>query len=138
MNGPGVRYEIGVAIQTGYIVWVHGPFPCGEWSDLRILREALIYNLDEDEFLLADGGYYDGNNFTVTPTGLNEFIDLMRSQVRARHETCNGRFKKWGVLKNCYRHDLAKHGVCFRAIANLTQVAIENGEPLFSVHYVDL
>jgi hypothetical protein len=29
-NGPGVRYEVGIAIQTGYIVWVNGPFKPGK------------------------------------------------------------------------------------------------------------
>ena len=29
-NGPGVRYEVGLGIQNGDIVWVNGPFPCGE------------------------------------------------------------------------------------------------------------
>lgn len=48
-NGPGVRYELAVAIRTGDIVWINGPFPCGEWSDLRIFRSSLIDYLDDNE-----------------------------------------------------------------------------------------
>ena len=129
---------MGVAIQTGHIVWVHGPFPCGEWSDLRILRDALIYELDDEECLLADSGYANSGGYTITPTGLNTIIDTMRAHVRVQHETLNGRFKQWGVLRDRYRHNLSKHGQYFRAIANMTQIAIENGEPLFSVTYIDL
>ena len=36
-NGPGVRYEVGICIQTGWIVWVHGPFPAGDFPDIKIL-----------------------------------------------------------------------------------------------------
>ena len=32
-RGPGLRYEIGVCIKTGWIVWVNGPFPAGAWPD---------------------------------------------------------------------------------------------------------
>ena len=35
-NGPGLRYEIVVCMQTGWIVMVNGPHPCGDWSDLCI------------------------------------------------------------------------------------------------------
>ena len=37
-QGAGVRYEIGVCIQTGDIVWTNGPFPCGRWQDLKIFQ----------------------------------------------------------------------------------------------------
>jgi hypothetical protein len=72
-NGPGVRYEVAISIQMGDIVWVHGPFPCGKWPDLQVARDALIYALDAGEMYLADGGYYDGNNWSDTPNGLNNF-----------------------------------------------------------------
>jgi hypothetical protein len=134
-NGPGVRYEVAISIQTGDIVWVHGPFPCGEWPDLRIAREALIYALDAGEMYLADGGYHDGNNWSDTPNGLNNFEQYQKSLARARHETANGKFKKWGALQQKYRHRLETHSSVFLAIANITQLSIKNGEPLFQVEY---
>ena len=27
-RAAGVRYEIGVSVEKGDIVWLHGPFPC--------------------------------------------------------------------------------------------------------------
>src|SRR5687767_9700831 len=116
INAAGVRYEVGIAIHTGWIVWIHGPFPCGEWSNLRIMRETIIYALDTDEYLLGDGGYNDRRNYTVTPTGINNYLEHMKSVVRARHETCNGRFKTWQILSNEFRHNISKHGPSFRAI----------------------
>ena len=29
VKGPGLRYEVALCISTGYIVWMHGRFPCG-------------------------------------------------------------------------------------------------------------
>ena len=37
-NGAGLRYEVEVSIEGGNIIWVHGPFPFGKYSDLRIFR----------------------------------------------------------------------------------------------------
>ena len=131
-----MRNEVGLNIQNGWIVWIHGPFPCGEWPDLRILRDSIIHHLDIDELLLADGGYAgDNGNYTNTPTGRNNLTELRKNKVRARHETCNRRLKQWAVLKQTFRHRLEKHGLCFRAVANITQASLENGEPLFTVFY---
>ena len=56
------------------------------------------------------------------------------NRVRARHETANKRLKQWGVLSQVFCHDLKKHSICFQAVAVLTQLLIENGEPLFQIH----
>lgn len=61
----------------------------------------------------------------------------MQLRVRARHETCNARFKMWGCLNQTFRHERTKHGDVFRACAVLTQLAIEDGEILYPVEYDD-
>ena len=33
---PGLRYEICLCIKTEYIVWINGPFPCGDYNDITI------------------------------------------------------------------------------------------------------
>jgi hypothetical protein len=57
----------------------------------------------------------------------------MQQRVRNRHETVNKRFKQWGCIRERFRHGTEKHSACFRAVAVLTQLAIEFGEQLFSV-----
>jgi hypothetical protein len=91
--------------------------------------------LDPGEFYLADGGYRDGNQYSVTPSGHHFFGDRQKSVVRARHETLNKRFKDWGALRRLYRHKRVSHSKVFHAIANIVQVTILNGEPLFEVEY---
>jgi DDE superfamily endonuclease len=148
-NGPGVKYEVAVCIQTGWIVHVNGPYPCGQWHDLTVAREDLCYKLAqsefEDEMVLADGGYQDGYNFFETPTGHNNADQRMKAQARARHETINRRFKQWGVMGQRFRASHLEHGKYFAAVANLTQFIImvsgyypsNNERNIFQVNYND-
>jgi len=62
----------------------------------------------------------------------------MQARVRSRHETLNGRLKNWGILQQVFRHDISLHGSVFRACAVLTQLMLENGEPLYAVAYSDV
>ena len=55
--GPGLRYEIALAILMGDIVWVMGPFPCGDWPNIEIFHFALKHKLGENEHVEANDGY---------------------------------------------------------------------------------
>ena len=61
----------------------------------------------------------------------------MQGRVRVRHEALNRRLKNWVIFSQVYRHDIMRHGEVFRACAVVTQLTIENGEPLFEVEYKD-
>ena len=37
-NGPALRYELGVVIQTGHLAWKNWPYPAGEFNDLEIFQ----------------------------------------------------------------------------------------------------
>ena len=132
-KAPGVRYEVGLCIRTGDIVWIHGPFPCGHWPDITIFRSALIYELLDGEKVEADKGYRGEPVYIKTPTGEND----IGQRVRSRHETVNKRFKQWGCLRQAFRHNVSKHQSVFSAVAVVTQMSLENGEPLFDVSYCD-
>jgi hypothetical protein len=51
------RYEIGICIKTGDILWVNGPFMCGSWLDIKIYRRDLKQKLRVGEMVEADSGY---------------------------------------------------------------------------------
>lgn len=119
-----MRYEIGICIATGHIVWVNGGYPCGEWPDLRIAKDMLIYYLNPGEKCIADGGYNNAR-FFVTPDGLNNDRTYSQKLVRSRHETVNTRIKYFNVLQKRFRHNIEKHAVCFYAVANIVQILIE-------------
>jgi DDE superfamily endonuclease len=140
-KGPGLRYEVGLCIRTGWIVWIHGPFPCGKWPDISIFRKALKFMLSPGEKVHADLGYLGEPNRIVTPMDVNagdlvgkETQDIAAS-VRARHETVNKRFKQFEILKRVFRHDVQHHQPAFGACVVITQIAIERGEPLYQVDY---
>lgn len=120
----GLRYEIGISLVSGNIVWVHGGFPCGDYPDSKIAKELIVTFLNNGERMLADKGYKD-QNFFINPTCKLHKVFL------ARHETLNGRLKNFKVLSDTFRHALPKHPKCVHAIVNLTQLAIESGEQLF-------
>jgi hypothetical protein len=123
-NGPGLRYEIAVAIYTGWIVWVHGPFPAGEWTDARIVRDALVGYLCSDEQFVADSGYR-GCDGALTPTGLSTPRDKQMAAFRARHETVNRRLKEFRCISAKSRHPPEKHGLMFLAVANLVNLKLK-------------
>jgi DDE superfamily endonuclease len=146
-NGPGVRYEVGLAIRTGHIVWINGPFPCGDYSDVTIFRLGLAHYLDVGERVEADKGYRaDDPKLIKTPAGMSSAVSSvhgdstvdMQAKVRARHETVNKRFKQFNILNDEYRHDLEMHGDVFRAVAVITELSLQLGEPLYEVEYDDL
>ena len=131
----GVRYELAVDILKANISWLNGPFPCGRWPDIKIFRQALIHQLDPNERVEADNGYVGEHPGKVKcPSGFAnpQENEAMQQRIRNRQETLNKRFKQWEILNVPYRHELSTHGTVFRAIAVITQVAITNGEPLFS------
>lgn len=138
-KGAGLRYEIAVSLQKGHIVWVHGPFPCGSYPDISIFRQSLKHYLGKNERVEADDGYHgDDPIYIKTPRGLSSLSEgakakELRHRIRSRHETVNKRIKDFSILSQVYRHKLIDHCHVFRAVVVLTQLAIENGEPLFEI-----
>ena len=137
-KNAGVRYEIGICIQTGDIVWVNGPFPCGTYPDHVIvnLPGGLEQSLLPGERYLCDG-VYRYRPRSVTPTGTHTPLDRMKAEARARHETVNGRFKRFGVLRQRFRHDRLKHRPCALSVFTIIQVEMEEESPIFQVQYYD-
>ena len=138
-KGNGVKYEVGVCIQTGCVVWIHGPVRCGV-TDITVARQAFVSFLNEGEMANADLGYRGEDERIKTPQ-LYHFISKeskrMADTAQARHETVSGKFKIFKVLTEPFRHSLEKQSSCFRAVAVITQLKIENGNPLFQVEYLD-
>jgi hypothetical protein len=91
-NGPALRYEIAICIQTGWIVFYHGPFPAG-MSDLKIFRIKLKTILGPLEKVIADKGYRGDEKVDTPLTAKSKLHKDGMSIARARHETVNGRLK---------------------------------------------
>ena len=125
-RGPGISV-------SGHIVWVSGPYPCGEYPDLKIAREGIIHFLEEGEVLIADGGYKGEEK--IWHKGHKKSSARIEGVARVGHETVNGRLKNFNILEQRFRHDLSFHGRCFYAVANLVQLDLIHEQPLFKVEY---
>ena len=136
IKSAALRYEIAISINGGDIVHINGPFHAGAWSDLRIFHEKLKGKLLPGEMVEADSGYAGDPNTVRLPNHHGSAQEKeMKARARARHETCNRRFKQMAILKNRFRHPLWKHGMVFEAIAVSIQIDINTGNSLFSTNY---
>ena len=138
-NGPAIRYEIGVSIQTGWLVWVYGPFPAGDFPDLEIFRLGLRDLLAPNERVECDLGY-GGDSKTRTP---NDFDDnhswrYQKGKARARHEAINGKFKQFRILSSVFIGDKNKHFFIMHAIAAIIQSEILEGRMKFDLAKYDV
>lgn len=80
---------------------------------------------------LADKGYRD-SKFFLLPNQTNCHTHKI---IMSRHETVNKRLRHYKILKDTFRNSIEKHPTVFHAVVNLTQLSIENGEPLFPVAF---
>ena len=135
-RGAALRYEIGVGIQNGWICWLAGPFPAGDFPDEEIFKLGLMNELAEGERVEVDDGYR--GDLPIRPKsdfgGKNEW-KFMKGAVRARHESINCLFKQFGILGQKFRHCRHKHLDIFQAVAAVVQSELMDGRSSFKVNY---
>ena len=132
-HAAAVRYEIGITLKTGDICWFNGPFPAGV-PDVTIFWTKLKHRLESREKVIADGGY-KGDIKVSLPWDKSVGHDnrVVMCQARGRHETINGKMKRWGILTQTFCHDRHKHHIPFKACLTLTQLLLDYGEQSFDV-----
>jgi hypothetical protein len=94
INWAALKYEVGVYIQTGDIVWVYGPFHEGKWTYIKIYRRTLKDQLLPSEMVEADRGYRGDETVRCPDIVFSRYYKQAKQKARARHETVNGRLKK--------------------------------------------
>eukprot|EP00536_Pseudo-nitzschia_multiseries_P006474 jgi/Psemu1/193182/e_gw1.138.9.1 len=137
LNGPGIKYEVGVCLKTGWIVWINGPF-VGSANDATIFKEGLSTLLHDDEGVEVDRGYKGDDEMKLPDMGMTSKQRKMKANARAQHETVNGRLKIFNALTTHFWHMkpnrqgmMQKHGMCFNAVAVITQLKFASGETTF-------
>jgi hypothetical protein len=61
----------------------------------------------------------------------------MQGRARARYKMLNWWLKTCGILSQIFCHRITMHDDVFRVCAVVTQLTIQDGEPLFAVEYED-
>ncbi len=98
-----VRYELGVDIIAGNLVWIQGPYPAGTYNDIKIFNQCLRHHLEPGERVEADEGYRGHVDKVKGPgNDVSSKNVVMQGRGRARHETLNGRLKNWGILSQVF------------------------------------
>jgi DDE superfamily endonuclease len=129
------RYEVAVCIQTGLIVWYHGPFPAGKWPDINIFRKELKHLLLPGEMVEADRGYKD-LSCRHCDVVVSKSDARAKSRAMRRHETMNADLKCFECLNRQWRHTLDKHILAFASCALLVQMKYKlEGGPKFYCKY---
>ena len=118
--------------------WTFSAFPAGAWLDLNILQRVSKYHLDKNEWVKINDwcrGESPGKvKCTASSTNPAE-NEAVQQCVCNRQETVNKCFEQSEIIATQYRHDVCDCAHVFCAIMVLTQVWMENGEPLIPVHY---
>lgn len=131
-KGAAIKYEVAISIFSGDIVWIYGPH-VGSKNDLTIFRERLKNMLEPEEMAECDAGYKgDAEYLRSRDIYTSKKEKKEKSELRARHETVNRRFKQWGILKQQFRNGKEKHQSVFYSIAVMTQMDIDSGNVLFN------
>ena len=103
-NGSG--YKLGVCIQNGWIVWVNGPFPTGDFPDLDIFRLFLKEEQSINEYVEVNEGIQGGMKFR-THIDYNYRVEwkFMKGKIHARYETVNRNHKEFMILNDIFRNN---------------------------------
>ena len=135
-NHGAVKYEIGISVFDDHCVWISGPHPGGK-HDLTIFREGLKAKIRPGKLVIADRGYRtsrDDEAMLCPPDEVdNPALNNFKSRARLRHETFNGRLKRFQCLSETFRHTQEKHKLAFEAVCVITQYQMDNGSPLYEV-----
>ena len=123
-NKAGINYELGIAIATGKLVWMNGPYKAGN-NDLKIftrcgLKEKLLELMKK---AIGDRGYAGHHEVISIPNRKDSReVKLFKSRALKRHETFNGMTKTFGILRERFRHEtkkLEEHLKLFVSFANI-------------------
>ena len=77
----------------------NGPFPAGEWSDIKIFRNQTRKHLGPGEKVLADLGYQGDKKVITKVDSRSALHSYGMGCARYRHETINRRLQTWSALK---------------------------------------
>ncbi|KAL7578758.1 hypothetical protein ACA910_015989 [Epithemia clementina (nom. ined.)] len=136
-NHEGVKYELGIRVWSGKLVWINGPFRYGV-HDLTVFCHGLLNELADGKMAIADRGYISSkpmeSHKLATPNACDSTaLARFKSRARARHETFNLRIKCFDILLETFHHSLDKHKFAFEAVCVIVQYQIDNGAALFDV-----
>ena len=112
------------------ICWVYGGYPAG-CNDITLARRGILRVLPRGEKIISDKGYKSMPHRIIVPTeDRKSNLSYQHKLIMARHEGVNKRVKDWRCMSSIWRQGRKAHVPTFYVIISLTQINMENGEPL--------
>ena len=121
VKGPALRYEVGVSIFGGDIVWTNGPFRAGNSTESEIF-ESLKESIDPDE--IAEQFSRLNLFCDKKPEPDTRMAKMVPSKTRDRQKMVKDCLMSFKVLQG-FRHGILSHDKVFHAIVALVQLSIE-------------
>ena len=133
-ESAALRYELAISVQGSKLVWMNGPFRAGTADKNIFANHGLKDKIPEGKRGIADGGYSGHPGQLALPNSKDGVrLKNFKSRARLRHETFNGRIKKFNILTEVFRHGIEKHQYAFQAVCVIAQYQMDIGSQLYSV-----
>ncbi|KAL7564770.1 hypothetical protein ACA910_010177 [Epithemia clementina (nom. ined.)] len=126
----GVKYQVTLCAQRQQCVHIFGPVRGGMSDQEMLERSGILKQLKTGKLANADRGYIN-QKFVKQVLWPNPHdskeVNNLKSRIRLRHETFNGKMSFFGCLNQTWRHTTEQHGIAFCAVAVTIQYAMNNG-----------
>lgn len=130
----GHTYEIALHLWESRIVWFNGPFPANSGGDRGIfVNGGLNDKIPDGKKSIADKIYKGLVKVALHNSLDTEEVRLFKRRARARQESVNIHFKKFGICKNRFRHGIARHDAFMRGVAVIVALELTHVSPLFDI-----
>ena len=103
-KGAGMRYEIGLSINTGDIVWFGGGYKAGHFNDLSMARSDFVSYLWKDKKVLGDKGYNDSRYFIYLKYETSNITKATLKSIMTWHKNINARVNIFDCMRQLFRH----------------------------------
>ena len=135
-GSAGLKYEIAISVFESKVVWVNGPFPCGQHDGVVFgeggLREKMLNDAAPGKRGIADGIYQKHKDLLSIPNTMDsKELHNFKSRARLRQEVFHGRMKNYECLSNCFRHSIEKHKMATEAVITTLCYQMDNGARLY-------
>jgi hypothetical protein len=129
-RGPGMKYEVCIAIYSPNICWSNGPHVASA-SEGTIFRTGLGLVIPDDEPIEVDAGVKGDPRLMLPLMGTTSLARKQKSVYRARQESIFSRMKQFNVLDTHFHHTcteevdyMKKHQICFDSVLVITQLKL--------------
>ena len=129
----GLKYQLTLAAQRQQCIHIYGPVRGGMSDKEMLARSGILERLPKGKLCSGDRVYIDKKwkdqrawpNYHDSKETNN-----MKSRIRLRHETFNGKISEYATMRQTWRHNKKQHGLAFRAVAVTIQYALNDGNAI--------